>query len=74
MMGLTSIVLSLPSISNWQDLAEVTLARVLCFNKRRSNEAARVLVDQYQTRPRWIDENSELVQSLQPIEKNLMKM
>lgn len=73
MTALTCDVVASPSKRNWCDLAKVTLARVLFFNKRRSDETARMLVDQYQTRPRWIDEDSEIVKSLQPVEKNLLR-
>lgn len=73
MVNLTEQLLEGPCCRNWIALAESTLARVLCFNKRRSAEAAKVLIDQFKNRPAWGNENRELVETLQPIERHLMK-
>ena len=59
---------------NWRGLADVVLARVICFNKRRANEPAQMLVKNLLARPNWQSANSELVNSLQAIEQQLMKM
>lgn len=58
---------------NWMQLARVTLSRLITFNKRRGNAAAQMLVDKYVHRPNWQNANRELVDSLKPIEKALMK-
>lgn len=61
------------SIVNWRGLAQVLLARVITFNKRRANEPAQMLVKNFLGRPNWQNANSELVNSLQAIEQQLMK-
>lgn len=73
MVKLTSRLSEDPSKSNWTTLAVITLARVLCFNKRRATEGAKILVDQFENRPASGNQNRELVQTLQPIERNLLK-
>ena len=63
-----------PNLETWRTLAEATAARLLIFNKRRSNEATKVSIQQYLDRPQWDDAAIQEVQnSLQPLEKELCK-
>ena len=41
------------SCSTWHQLCEVTLARTIVFNKRRSGEVSLMTVDDYERRPTW---------------------
>ena len=62
-----------PSYNIWRQLSEVVLTRLVVFNKRRANEAAKLLLSQYNNRPNWKQEsNRELVENLQPLERKLM--
>jgi len=58
----------------WHSLAELTLARIIIFNKRRSGEVAKMTVKVYNERPKWhesaLDEFSAV---LSPLEKKLSK-
>ncbi|XP_060574196.1 uncharacterized protein LOC132731915 [Ruditapes philippinarum] len=69
----TRLFLDCPCSSHWNTLAEVTIARIILFNKRRASEGAKMLVSQFVGRPAYGKENEELVSTLQPIEKQLMK-
>ena len=74
LVDLTSKLRTSPCHSTWRQLADVVLSRVLTFNKRRGGEASRLLLDAYTSRPRWdLSANTELLNSLQPLEKQLMK-
>lgn len=44
---------SINDYSSWRKLSELTLARIILFNKRRSGEAAKMLSLDYATRPQW---------------------
>lgn len=59
--------------SAWRELAEVLLARLICFNKRRANEPSQMLVDKFKSRPKWNTANEDLVKCLKPFEKQLMQ-
>jgi hypothetical protein len=61
------------NFTTWRHLAEVALSRLICFNKRRSNEPAMMLVTKFKSRPSWGKANEELIKTLKPIEKELMK-
>ena len=62
-----------PNKQTWKELATVTLARLLCFNKRRANEAASMSVEKFTNRADWKKGNKELMKSLKPLERQLMK-
>ena len=62
-----------PGYDTWRELAEVVLARLICFNKRRSNEPSGMLVEKFKTRPSWKTANAELIKSLNPLEKQLLE-
>lgn len=62
-----------PTMSSWKELASATLARMLCFNKRRASEPARMLVAAFERRTVWQKGNSDIEKSLKPIERELMK-
>ena len=73
MTTLTEKIIKDPEVKSWNSLATCTLARILCFNKRRAVEPARMTVSQFNNRPAWGKENQELVATLKPIESNLMQ-
>lgn len=42
-----------PTLATWMHLAEVTLSRLICFNKCRSSEPAMMLVTEFKSMPSW---------------------
>ena len=63
-----------PHYAEWRELSELVLARLIVFNKRRASEPAKMLVSQFVNRPKWCEtSNKELLNSLKPIERILMK-
>ena len=63
-----------PTTADWKSFAETTLNRVVLFNKRRSGEASRLLVSEYQQRPEWqAKSKDEVFKSLDASEKELCK-
>lgn len=61
-----------PSYEFWRELAEVTLSRILLFNKRRSAETSKLLLSAYGSRPNWKETaNQEIFDSLSPLEQNM---
>ncbi|CAH1972179.1 unnamed protein product [Acanthoscelides obtectus] len=57
---------------SWKMLAYCLLARIILFNKRRSEEAARLTIDSYNSRPQWSEQSTtELKNSLTPFEVKL---
>lgn len=61
-----------PTQHGWLLLAEVTLARVTLFNRRRSGEAAKMIVSDYLVENDWqAGSSTELVQSLTSFEKKM---
>lgn len=61
-----------PSPETWTALVDVTLGRIILFNKRRSGEAAKLLIKSYDERPVWKDfANEEISNSLSSLEKQL---
>ncbi|XP_021361550.1 uncharacterized protein LOC110455631 [Mizuhopecten yessoensis] len=71
--AMTTKILNHKSAELWRKLAELTLTRLILFNKRRAEEPAQMLVERFKQRPINRNTNEELLQSLQPIEKHLMK-
>lgn len=62
------------SSSNYDQLVNVTLTKLISFNKRRSGEAARIELVQYRRFPEIIGlGNREFTETLQPLEKTLCK-
>ena len=58
-----------PDKGVWKLLAEVTLNRLVLFNKRKSGETSRLLVSTYRNRPLWNQRNNdELLASLDSVE------
>ena len=58
----------------WRELAEVVMARLVAFNKRRGSEPAKLLLADVVNRPSWITgANQEVYNTLQPLEKKLMQ-
>lgn len=63
-----------PDLELWRDLANAVVSRLIIFNKRRCNEAAKITVDQFRDRPSWNEETIEEVSSsLMPLEIELSK-
>ena len=58
----------------WRELSETVQARLVVFNKRRGSEPAKLLLSQFVSRPDWHKTtNKELLNNLQPVERQLMK-
>ena len=63
-----------PSFSTWRKLAQLTMTRMTVFNKRRGGEVSKLLLKTYETRPDWKNcTNQEVLATLQPMEKMLLK-
>ena len=63
-----------PSPFSWKSLAEVVLCRLVIFNKRRSGEMAKLLVQNYTKRLKWTAiGNEEIKKTLSNFEKELVK-
>lgn len=63
-----------PTPDAWGELCQVTASRLIIFNKRRSGEASRLLLEDYENRPNWGDARcQEIYQSLHPLESQLCK-
>ena len=61
------------SYSTWRKLAQLTMARMIIFNKRRGGEVSKLLLQTYITRPNWKNTtNQEVMSSLQPLEQKLL--
>ena len=74
MVGLTKELSENANSALWKSLAEVTMTRITLFNKRRSNEVAKMLRTSYQKRSRWTaNMNEEILNNLKPVEKVLLK-
>ena len=72
MVKLTAVVSENPTYSEWRNLCEITLARIVLMNKRRSSEASKLLISSYQNRPNWKDTaNEEILNSLSAIENKM---
>ncbi|KAL5008510.1 hypothetical protein ScPMuIL_014091 [Solemya velum] len=74
MENLTNQLLGSKDSKIWKSLAEVTLTRVILFNKRRSSEVAKLLSTIYKKRSSWTQSmNEEISSGLKPVEKLLLK-
>lgn len=74
MVSLTQQLSENANSTVWKSLAEATMTRITLFNKRRSNEVAKMLRTSYQKRTRWTTNmNEEILGSLKPVEKVLLK-
>jgi len=58
-------------VDNWQDLAKVTLAAIIVFNRKRAGEAERMLLDDYNARDVNPLANKDILNSLTEVEKVL---
>lgn len=71
---LTAEVGTEPTRPKWSELAEVTVTRLILFNKRRGGEAARLKLESYKNRPSWGSVGiQEVVKSLKSSEQELSK-
>lgn len=62
-----------PLYSTWRKLAQLTMTRMIIFNKRRGGEVSKFLLMTYNTRPDWKQStNQEVLSSLQPLEQKLL--
>lgn len=57
----------------WSDLAQFTAARMITFNKRRSGEASRLFLKDYNNRPKVTEDSDALMSTLDPLETQLCK-
>lgn len=74
MVDLTKQLLETKDSKVWKLLSEVTLTRIILFNKRRSSEVAKLLSTSYQKRSSWQQSmNEEIASGLKPVEKLLLK-
>jgi len=62
-----------PTVEDWKELAYVILSKVISFNKRRGDEAAKLMVESYKNRSDWRQCNTEIADSLPAVEKHLLK-
>lgn len=63
-----------PDKNKWHNLAKITLARIVLFNKRRGGEVSKMLKINYNSNPDWSSSNSqELMGSLTDVEKELAR-
>ena len=70
----TQRLLSQPTLQEWRSLVELTVARIIIFNKRRGNEGSKIQISQFTERPRWTEISMEEISlSLQPLEVELCK-
>ena len=70
----THDLLSSPEYTTWRKLAQITMSRLILFNKRRGGEVSRLLLKSYQDRPKWEEGmNKEILDSLQGLELALIK-
>jgi hypothetical protein len=61
-------------LEDWRRLVENTVVRILVFNKKRCNDAAKLTLKLYQERPDFnATELDDIKKSLQPLEKVLCK-
>jgi len=58
---------------NWRELAEVTLADVIIFNRRRSGEVAQLTIEDYNRRT-TVDASSDVHGGLSMLEQNVCKL
>jgi len=59
-----------PDIKIWTQLARVTLAQLILFNRRRGGEAQRLLSDSYQSRSQNLEE--DVARGLSDLERKLL--
>ena len=70
----TAVLSSKADDDVWKKLAMVTIARLIHFNKRRSSEVAKLLLETYQQRPDWRKSVSdEIMATLKPVELKLLE-
>jgi predicted transcriptional regulator len=74
MKALTAKISDSPDTAVWRALSEVIYTRVVIFNKRRPGETAKLLLSAFTNRPKWEQvANDQIVSSLEPLEKKLLK-
>ena len=58
----------------WRELCEVVFSRLVIFNRRRSGETAKLLLQAYNSRPKWeAAAMDDIKESLTPLEQQLLK-
>jgi len=57
----------------WRSLAEATMAHVIVFNRRRQGEVSKLTIEDY-NRKRTVDDRSDSVDALSPMERSLSKL
>lgn len=57
----------------WRQLAQMIIARLIIFNKRRPAEVSKLLLNAFQNRPKWKDVNTdEVTKNLADLEKKFL--
>ena len=65
---------AMASYTIWKELAELTLSKIILFNKRRGSEAAKLLLQTFNNRPKWaLHANEEILNGMNSVEKELLK-
>ncbi|KAL8582707.1 hypothetical protein ACOMHN_058084 [Nucella lapillus] len=62
-----------PSVHHWHCLAKATLASVIMFNRKRSGEAARITISQYNAAKFNTTPQDDVLNSLSALEKELVR-
>jgi hypothetical protein len=62
-----------PTTHAWHQLAKACLANLILFNRRRSGEAARMLISEYKEAMAHTTPNDDILQCLSPMEKALVE-
>ena len=62
------------NVALWKKLAETTLTKIVLFNKRRSSEVSKLLLNSFMNLKNWEETvNDEIASGRKPIEKVLLK-
>lgn len=62
------------TMDTYQRLSTVVICKIITFNRRRSGEVSKMLLDDFVNRPDWQSNlNEEIVQSLAELEKKLVQ-
>ncbi len=70
----TKALLLEPILTYWRRLAELSVARILLFNKQRGNKGSKMEISQFTERPKWLDLSmKEMSRSLQQLEMEFCK-
>nr|XP_018904939.1 PREDICTED: uncharacterized protein LOC109035682 [Bemisia tabaci] len=63
-----------PTVDSYKGLIHITSAKIITFNKQRSGIAGRLLIEDYEKRPKNFKPTEEFNQTLSALEKQLAKV